>query len=203
MRMIMLNLSWVKNLKNYRTSLEACFFSFLVALLPHVAHAHGGLSVDDDKCKLKVGPYSMHFTGYQPKANGNKEFCEDIPQTGETVVVMDMVDDVLRGMPVEVRVIRDTGDESKLEELTVLHLPPKTYPAGSIALQYNFDKPGKYVGLVVAGDKGQYTSRFPFSVAQEKVPYGRYFLLFVVLLLGFLLYQYAGRTRRINRSAGH
>ena len=41
--------------------------------------AHGGLSLADDICKLTIGPYTMHFTGYQPEATQEKEFCEDIP----------------------------------------------------------------------------------------------------------------------------
>ncbi|MFA7281160.1 MAG: hypothetical protein WC100_13805 [Sterolibacterium sp.] len=168
----------------------------ILGAMPHTAVAHGGLSIDDDKCKLKVGPYSMHFTGYQPSSNGSREFCEDIPQTGQTVIVMDMVDDVLREMPVEVRIIRDTGDETRLDAITLFHLPPKVYPAGSIPLEYNFDQPGKYIGLVSAGDKRQHLSRFPFSVGVESNTYGRYLLIILAPLLGFLLYLYSARVRR-------
>ena len=32
-------------------------------------HAHGGLSLADDICKLTIGPYTMHFTGYQPESH--------------------------------------------------------------------------------------------------------------------------------------
>ena len=28
--------------------------------------AHGGLALAEDMCVLTVGPYRMHFTGYQP-----------------------------------------------------------------------------------------------------------------------------------------
>ncbi len=168
----------------------------ILGAMPHMAVAHGGLSIDDDKCKLRVGPYSLHFTGYQPSSNGSREFCEDIPQTGQTVIVMDMVDDVLREMPVEVRIIRDTGDETRLDAITLFHLPPKVYPAGSIPLEYNFDQAGKYIGLVSAGDKGQHLSRFPFSVGIETNTYGRYLLIILAPLLGFLLYLYSARVRR-------
>ena len=34
--------------------------------------AHGGLSLADDMCKLTVGPYMMHFTGYQPNSSKEK-----------------------------------------------------------------------------------------------------------------------------------
>jgi hypothetical protein len=68
--------------------------------------AHGGLALAEDMCKLRVGPYNMHFTGYQPDNTRNKEFCEDIPATGRTVVVLDYMEDALRPLPTEVRVIR-------------------------------------------------------------------------------------------------
>lgn len=134
------------------------------------AQAHGGLALAEDMCRLTVGPYNMHFTGYQPDNTRNKEFCEDIPATGRTVVVLDYMEDALRPLPAEVRVIRDTGSEQDLQAITILHLPPKVYPNGTINFEYNFDKPGKFVGLVTVGDKQVHVSRFPFSVGEMKIP---------------------------------
>jgi hypothetical protein len=128
------------------------------------AHAHGGLALAEDMCRLTIGPYNMHFTGYQPDNTRNKEFCEDIPATGRTVVVLDYMDDALRPLPTEVRVIRDTGSEQDIQAITVLHLPPKVYPNGTVNFEYNFAQPGKYVGLVTVGGPKEHISRFPFSV---------------------------------------
>ena len=83
--------------------------------------AHGGLSMEKDFCKLRLGPYAMHFTGYQPEVTGANEFCEDIPRVGHTVVALDALDEPLRDLPIEVRIIRDTGDESNLGTITVFH----------------------------------------------------------------------------------
>ena len=49
--------------------------------------AHGGLALADDMCILTVGPYRMHFTGYQPLSQ-EEEFCEDIPEVGKTVIAV-------------------------------------------------------------------------------------------------------------------
>jgi hypothetical protein len=142
--------------------------------LPHAmeARAHGGLSLADDVCKLTIGPYTMHFTGYQPEATQEKEFCEDIPATGRTVVALDYIEEALRPLPTEVRIVRDTGApevaKDKLDEITILHIPAKVYPNGSITFEYNFPQPGKFVGLVTVGDKQEYVSRFPFSVGEPK-----------------------------------
>ncbi|MGQ0694018.1 MAG: hypothetical protein ACT4OL_00400 [Nitrospiraceae bacterium] len=130
------------------------------------AHAHGGLSMAEDMCKLTVGPYMMHFTGYQPSITQETQFCEDIPGTGRTVVVLDYLEEELRALPTEVRIIRDTGSEQDLEAITVLHMLPEVYPNGSVNFEYTFEKPGKFVGLVTVGDKQEYVSRFPFSVGE-------------------------------------
>jgi len=139
--------------------------------------AHGGLSLADDVCKLTIGPYTMHFTGYQPDSTQEKEFCEDIPATGRTVVALDYIEEALRPLPTEVRIIRDTGpgggqpgpeEQQNLEGITILHVPPKVYPNGSINFEYQFAQPGKFVGLVTVGEKGEYVSRFPFSVGEPK-----------------------------------
>src|SRR5204863_6016846 len=112
------------------------------------AQAHGGLALADDMCKLRVGPYNMHFTGYQPDNTRNKEFCEDIPATGRTVVVLDYMEDALRPLPTEVRVIKDTGSEQDLQAITVLHLPPKVYPDGLVSLRSSLNYSGVVIGLV-------------------------------------------------------
>jgi len=134
------------------------------------AQAHGGLALAEDMCRLTIGPYNMHFTGYQPDNTRNKEFCEDIPSTGRTVVVLDYMEDALRPLPTEVRVIKDTGSEQDLQAITILHLPPKVYPNGTVNFEYNFDQPGKFVGLVTVGGKQELVSRFPFSVGETKMP---------------------------------
>ena len=146
------------------------------------AQAHGGLAMAQDMCRLTIGPYNMHLTGYQPDNTRNKEFCEDIPATGRTVVVLDYMEDALRPLSTEVRVIRDTGSEQDLQAITVLYLPPKIYPAGTVNFEYNFDKPGKFVGLVTVVDKQSLVSRFPFSVGETKIP----------LPASYFLYAFAG-----------
>ena len=160
----------------FQKLLKPALLGLLLSLsLPHAmeAHAHGGLSLADDVCKLTIGPYTMHFTGYQPEATQEKEFCEDIPAIGRTVVALDYIEEALRPLPTEVRIIRDTGapdagKDGNLDAITILHIPAKVYPNGSINFEYNFPQPGKFVGLVTVGDKQEYVSRFPFSVGEPK-----------------------------------
>jgi hypothetical protein len=122
----------------------------------------------EDMCKLTVGPYMMHFSGYQPESTQQKQFCEDIPATGQTIVVLDYIEQELRTLPADVRIIKDIGSEDNIEAITVFHLPSKVYPNGSIDFTYTFDQPGKFVGIVTVGDKQQHISKFPFSVGESK-----------------------------------
>ena len=58
--------------------------------------------------------------------------------------------------------------EENLDAITLLHIPAKVYPNGSINFEYDFMQPGKFVGLVTVSDKEKYVSRFPFSVGEPK-----------------------------------
>ena len=141
-----------------RKPMCGCAILAVVVLFSTQVHAHGGLSMAEDMCKLTVGPYMMHFTGYQPEQSQSKQFCEDIPSTGNTVVVLDYIEQELRALPLEVRIIKDTGSEENLDAITILHLPPKVYTNGSVDFDHYFDKPGKFVGLVTVGEKQEYVS---------------------------------------------
>ena len=184
--------------------LKPVLFGLILALgIPFSAQvqAHGGLSLADDVCKLTIGPYTMHFTGYQPDATQEKEFCEDIPNTGRTVVALDYIEEALRPLPTEVRIIRDTGsggqpgpeEQQKLDELTILHIPAKVYPNGSINFEYNFPQPGKYVGLVTVTDKEPLVSRFPFSVGEPKGTSPYLIVAIAAVIVGAVVFFLRGR----------
>ena len=105
------------------------FNSFIIVILISKSFAHGGLSLEEDYCVLTIGKYEMHFSGYQPENNGPKEFCEDIPETGNTIVVLDFMDDELRSLPVEVRIIVDTEENNEdLDSITAVSYTHLTLP---------------------------------------------------------------------------
>ena len=64
----------------------------LVLGMVGAAHAHGGVSMEDDHCVMRIGPHRAHFTGYQPQTGSAQAFCEDIPEPGRAVIVIDFVD---------------------------------------------------------------------------------------------------------------
>jgi hypothetical protein len=148
--------------------------AFLVSmgLLVAEAQAHGAVSVEKGVCKLRIGPDEMNFTGYQPDTS-RQEFCDDIPDVGRTLIVLDAVQKELRDMSTEIRVIRDIGgpdaeSAANLNEVTEAYVAPTKYLRGTIEFQHTFAQPGKFVGLVtVTDDHGlRWLARFPFSVGQ-------------------------------------
>ncbi len=144
-------------------------FVMLVLGVPLSVQAQHTHELEKNFCILKVGPYGMHLTGYQPDLAGGKENCGEVPGTGRTVLVLDYIEGELRSLPVEVRVIKDTGSEQDLQAITVLHLPPKVYPGGFVNFEYTFDQPGKFVGLVTVGGKQEHVARFPISIGESGV----------------------------------
>ncbi len=157
------------------------------------AMAHGGLSMEQDMCKLTVGPYMMHFAGYQEDAQ-RTEFCEDIPHKGPTIIVLDVVDLALRDLPIEFRIVRKT-DGSLDSAPEVFKLNPTVYPKGTLMVRHDFMEDGDYVGLVYAGANRQYASVFPFSVGKPVTAYWKYTLGLVLLLLLAVLGLQVGRQR--------
>jgi hypothetical protein len=174
---------------------HAILFLAIGLLLPQPALAHGGLSMDKDLCRLRIGPYNMHFVGYQPERSAEKEFCEDIPHTGHTIVVLDYVDQELRALPTEVRIIRASGSEEDLDAITVLYVPPKIYPTGSLHFEHTFKESGKFVGLVTVADTHKLVARFPFSVGNSGSAGTIVVWVLLALAIGAGLYFYTVRIR--------
>ena len=135
------------------------------------AYAHGGVSIDQGQCIMKIGPDTMTFTGYQP-LKSREQFCDDIPDAGPTIIVLDAQQDELRDMALEIRILRNVGqtdDNENLEANTEIYVAPKKYKTGTLNFEYNFVKNGNFIGLVKArSDDGtkEYVSRFPFAVGQ-------------------------------------
>lgn len=145
-------------------------FSVMLAIgVPLSAQAQHFHELDKNFCILKFGPYGMHLTEYQPDTSDRQELCGDIPSTGRTVVVLDFIEGELRSMPVEIRVIKDTGSEQDLQAITVVHLPAKVYTGGFINFEHSFSQPGKFIGIITVRGKEEHVARFPISVGEGGV----------------------------------
>ncbi len=141
--------------------------------------AHGGVFLEEDVCVIQIDFFQAHFTIYQPQITQHKEFCEDIPEIGDTLFVLEYLHDGLREMPIDFRIIKDTqklGRFAKLEDIekieninshTVFYQAPQTGPYGIYLAKYDFLEEGYYIGIVSAerlSDGKAYTAVFPFQV---------------------------------------
>jgi len=156
--------------------------------------ASGGLVMSGGTCTMHIDFYSARFTAYQPETRGSEEFCENLPDTGPTIIVLDYLHASLKEVPVDFRIIRDVtgqGRFAKLEDvealgdiepLTVFYQPPVVRPDGSFKIEYNFTDAGKYIGVVTAGHPTNnqiYAAVFPFSVGARS--YGRWLALLALV----------------------
>lgn len=112
----------------------------------------------------------MHFAGYQPERTLDTEFCEDIPSTGQTIIVLDAVETALRKAAIDVKIVEDMGrgPDGDAAAPVFLDIPPTIYESGSVPIKTTFGAPGRFVGVVTARFPGAsaepYVSRFPFAV---------------------------------------
>jgi hypothetical protein len=177
--------------RNSRTSWRRAALALASIFLlagTRTAAAHGGLSAEADTCVLRFPgtTYKMHFAGYQPNSQ-QKEFCEDIPERGQTIVALDYFTPELRRMEVELRVIRSSGNSSAesndVEAITEVYLPPQKRPTGTFNFEHNFEE-GNYIGLLKLRDgAGEHVSQFPFAVGKVSMQHSIHLgLMFFALL---------------------
>src|SRR6266849_5581535 len=76
----------------------------LELLAPAVVWAHrfGG---PNDPCERKVGGSLIHITLYQPQFDPDAEYCDEVPREGNTVLVVDVLGEDLRRIPLGVEVL--------------------------------------------------------------------------------------------------
>ena len=180
------------------------------------AIAGGGVVLSKDACIITIGFYTAHFTAYQPQSRGNEEFCENLPDTGESIFVLDYLHDSLKEVPVDFRIIRDAtglGQFAKWEDVrelddigkhTVFYQPPLVRADGSYRVSYEFVAKGDYIGVVTAGhpsNDNTYKSVFPFSVGSTKFPPWLAFVLVAVVFALIIRLAVAARPGRDSKGS--
>jgi hypothetical protein len=166
--------------KKFNVILCHAILSIAMAVIPAAGTlAGGGLVLEDDVCIIRIDFYSAHFTAYQPDTSGNTQFCRNLPDTGETIFVLDYLHQSLQEVPVSFRIIKDVTGQGRfvklkhveaigdIEQHTVFYQPPIVRPDASFKIEYDFVEEGAYIGIVTAGHPSKdtiYTAVFPFEV---------------------------------------
>lgn len=158
----------------------------LSSALPVVSWGHGGASVDTDQCRVQIGSHLVHFTAYQPQLTGTTEYCNTIPELGNTVVVFDYEGKALRDMTVEFEITKEP------EGTRVFYQPPGTHPNGTFNSTVNFTEPGKYrihITLINEGQKVDEHIGLNVGGGAAGSSTGTYIIIAVVLFAaGYIFY---------------
>ena len=174
----------------------------ILAIVSVEALAGGGLVLKNDACIFEIDFYSAHFTAYQPATRGNEQFCQVLPDTGETVFVLDYLHPSMKQVPVSMRIIHDvTGQDEyvklkhmeqieDIESLTVFYQPPVIRPDASFQVDFDLLEEGRYIGIVTVGHPSTdatYSAVFPFAVGGLDINYSLlYSLLFLIIAVVLL-----------------
>ena len=191
--------------------------ALLAVLLPHsAALAHGSVTPDADLCIIRIGFYRAHFKIYQPDSRGHREYCEDLPDRGSSVFIMEYEHDGLAAIPIEFRIIENTTGQGRftnqamveaiddIEAVTVFHRPAGVQRDVFTAI-HEFVEDGEYVGIVTVprpdGD-GSYRAVFPFEVGYTGLGFWPWVIAAVVLLqLNYWWMSGRFRRRRVHGTA--
>ncbi len=157
--------------------------------------AHGGVVADEDLCIIEIGVFRAHFTIYQPETRANNEFCEDVPDVGAAVFVLDYLHGSLKDMPVDFRIIRDVNKRTiyanwediqsidDLESATVFYQPRDRFPGASLSVTHEFEEQGWYTGIVTTRHptlEREYQAVFGFHVGRRGLGFWPLMLLIIL-----------------------
>ncbi len=192
---------------------------FLVSLISVLMYcpsvlAHGGVAFEEDNCVINIGFLKAHFTGYQPQSRGNKEFCEDIPDVGESLFVIEYLHEFLSKIPVDFRIIEDVNNigvfanwsdiESieDIERVTVFYQPPVRRPGGVMNVEYEFREAGSYIGIVTAPHPTEdkiYRAVFQFQVGGRRFGYHLPIIFGLIVIVQYVYWVNGGGLRRLRQ----
>ncbi len=163
----------------------------LVAVLSHpgITTAHGTASGEDDPCMRRVGERVVHFNAYQPQYELKHQYCTDIPQEGETFLVVDLVDPALRNEPVGMRVVKGNGGKEADDQL-VADIRPSLHPDGVLRSEVRLDE-GLYT-VILATEKQNLMKRPQYLLRVHMTDYQQLVRTVAVPLLGVLLAAWLG-----------
>ncbi len=180
-----------------RISLPILTLVFVTIVGPSTAAAHGNVSIEDDICVRRIGGNMVHFSAYQPQIEPKAQYCTEIPDVGDTFLVVDLVDPSLRNMPVGVKIIQGVNENEQDEAKTVAYWKPVSHPDGVVRGEATLEK-GLYKLIITA--EGLSPSTYLLRVQQaDYSKIGRAALgpLALLLVLGVVGYELSksGRVR--------
>ena len=163
----------------------------LVAVLshPNVAAAHGTVNGEDDPCLRQIGERVVHFNAYQPQYQLKDQYCTDIPQAGDTFLVVDLVDMAWRNELVGMRVVKGSGSKEADDQI-VADIRPSLHPDGILRGEVRLDE-GLYT-VILATETQNLMKRPQYLLRVHMTDYQQLVRTVAVPLFGVLLAAWLG-----------
>ena len=159
----------------------------VAALYPGAAAAHGNTDMEQDPCMRQAGERQVHFSAYQPQYELKNQYCTDIPQEGDTFLVVDLVDQALRSEPVGMRVVKGNGS-NEAEDQIVADVRPSHHPDGVLRGEVRLDE-GLYT-VIIASEKQNLLKRPQYLLRVHMIDYQKLVLSIAGPLIGVLLFAW-------------
>ena len=163
------------------TQAGATALILLAALYAGAAAGHGKVSLEEDSCVRRIGDSMVHLSAYQPQFEPSAQYCTEIPKSGDAYLVVDLVDQALREMPVGMRIVRGS---SETEGETVTLVLPSVHPDGVLRGETNLEQ-GLYTVIITAD--GLPPLRYLYPLRVQMINYANVFRTAVLPLIGLLL----------------
>lgn len=177
---------------------SATAFILVMALHTGVAGAHGKVAMEQDSCMRRAGDNSMvHLSAYQPQIEPSAHYCTEIPNVGETFLVIDLVDQALRDMPVGIRIVRGEGDT---DSETIKTIKPVYHSDGVVGDKVYLEQ-GRYT-IFIKGE-GVPPVEYQYPLRVQMINYAKVFQKAIgptmaLLLLTFIGYKLT-KTKRVQK----
>jgi len=133
----------------------------------------------------------VHFNAYQPQFQLTDQYCTEIPQEGDTFLVVDLVDPAWRNEPVGMRIVKGNGSKATADQI-VADIRPSLHPDGVLRGEVRLDE-GLYT-VTIAAEKQNLMRRPQYLLRVHMTDYQKLarsvgFPLLGVLLAGWLVYK--------------
>ena len=176
---------------------SATAFILVMALHTGAAGAHGKVAMERDSCMRRVGDSMVHLSAYQPQIEPSAHYCTEIPNGGETFLVIDLVDQALRDMPVGIRIVRGAGDT---DSETIKTIKPVYHSDGVVGDKVYLEQ-GRYT-LFIKGE-GVPPVEYQYPLRVQMINYVKVFKKAIgptmaLLVLTFIGYKLT-KTKRVQK----
>ena len=123
---------------------------FLLVVFASTASPHGPPGpIQQDNCAQKLGEHYVHFNAYQPDGDVTGHYCDMVPSTGHTIIVLDLVARSLRDKGVALNIMRKT---TNAENEHVRSVPRRPYITGVVETSIEAVEGEEYVIEVIGGN---------------------------------------------------